>query len=85
MVNDFKIEDNTPEDEAEVQMAISQDPDTWAMSTDAKVLKRGRPVGTSKEQVTVRLDKDLVAAPKSPDPKGWQTRLNEAARSGLKI
>ena len=79
------IKDNTPEQEAEAQRQIAADPDTWGTPADAKVLKRGRPAGQSKEQVTIRLDKDLVEALKTPDPKGWQTRLNAAARVGLKL
>lgn len=42
----------------------------------AKVLRRGRPTGSSKSQITIKLDKDIITALKSPDPKGWQTRLN---------
>ena len=77
------IQDNTPEEEEAIQRQIANDPDTWATPKDAKVLKRGRPVGQTKEQVTVRLDKKLLEALKTPDPKGWQTRLNEAALRGL--
>ena len=77
------IRDNTPEEEAEAQRQIAQDPDAWATSPNAKVLKRGRPAGQTKEQVTVRLDKTLLEALRTPDPKGWQTRLNAAALRGL--
>ena len=77
------IRDNTPEEEAEIQRQIAEDPDAWTTSPDAKVLKRGRPAGQTKEQVTVRLDRTLLDALRTPDPKGWQTRLNEAARRGL--
>jgi len=78
------IKDNTPEEEAEAQRQIAEDPDTWATAPDAKVLKRGRPAGQTKEQVTVRLDKALLQALKTPDSKGWQTRLNAAALLGLR-
>jgi uncharacterized protein (DUF4415 family) len=77
------IKDNTSEEEAEIQRQIAGDPDTWTTPKDAKVLKRGRPAGQTKEQVTVRLDKALIRELKTPDPKGWQTRLNEAALRGL--
>lgn len=77
------IRDNTAEEEAEAQRQIAQDPDTWRTSPDAKAIKRGRPAGQTKEQVTVRLDKDLIARLKAPDEKGWQTRLNAAALRGL--
>lgn len=44
--------------------------------------RRGRPVGSltsNKERVTLRLDKDAVAAMKAKGP-GWQSRINEAVR-----
>ena len=41
------IKDNTPEEEAEIQRQIAEDPDAWPTSPDAKVLKRGRPLGPS--------------------------------------
>jgi len=77
------IKDNTPEEEAEAQRQIASDPDAWPTPAKVKVLKRGRPVGQTKEQVTVRLDKTLLDALKMPDPKGWQTRLNEVALRGM--
>ena len=79
------IKDNTPEEEAEIQRQIANDPDTWEIPKDAKVLRRGRPRGVTKKQVTVSLDIELIEALKTPDPKGWQTRLNAAARAGLKM
>lgn len=77
------IRDNTPEEETEIQRQIAEDPDLAEIPKDAKPLKRGRPAGQTKEQVTVRLDKALIRMLKTPDPKGWQTRLNEAALRGL--
>lgn len=41
--------------------------------------KGGRPRGSNKEQVSLRLDKDVVAKFKAGGP-GWQTRINEALR-----
>ncbi len=79
------IEDNSPGEEAEIQRQIAEDSDVAEISPTARVLKRGRPAGQTKEQVTVRLDKDVLAALKRPDPKGWQTRLNAVLRSGLKL
>jgi uncharacterized protein (DUF4415 family) len=76
------IRDNTPEEEAKIQQQIANDPDTWEMT--GNIAKRGRPSGATKEQITVRLDKDLLAALRTPIPKGWQTRLNAAVRAGLK-
>lgn len=40
---------------------------------------RGRPAGSDKEQVTLRLDRDVLAAFRRSGA-GWQTRINEALR-----
>jgi len=50
--------------------------------------RRGRPrlsANERKQQVTVRIDMDVIEALKKPDPKGWQTRLNAVLRSALKL
>ena len=45
-----------------------------------KVSRRGgRPRGSDKEQVTLRLDKAVLAHFRATGP-GWQTRMNEALR-----
>lgn len=49
----------------------------------AKVVRRGRPVGKTKESQTIRFDVDVLAAFKATG-KGWQTRLNNALREWLK-
>lgn len=79
------IRDLTPEEDAKIRADIATDPDTWEIPADAVPLRVGRPAGETKQQVTVRLDIDLVRALKQPDPKGWQTRLNAAARAGMKL
>lgn len=52
------------------------------------VRKRGRPAGsknaTSKEQIALRVDADIVAAFKATGP-GWQTRMNEALGEAVKF
>lgn len=40
---------------------------------------RGRPAGSDKEQVTLRIDRDVLAAFRSSGA-GWQTRINDALR-----
>ena len=46
--------------------------------------KRGRPVSTStKEQVSVRYDREVLAAFRRSGP-GWQTRMNEALKDWLR-
>ena len=46
--------------------------------------KRGRPAGSgNKEQVAIRIDRDVLAAFRASGP-GWQTRMNNALREWLK-
>lgn len=46
----------------------------------ASARKRGRPAGGGlKEQVAIRLDKDILEAFRAQGP-GWQTRINQALR-----
>jgi uncharacterized protein (DUF4415 family) len=45
--------------------------------------KRGRPVGSgTKEQVTIRFDRDVLAALRATGP-GWQTRVNDVMRAWM--
>jgi uncharacterized protein (DUF4415 family) len=44
---------------------------------------RGRPRGTTKTAMTVRLDDDLIEALKASGPR-WQTRVNALVRNWLK-
>ncbi|SDH27513.1 BrnA antitoxin family protein [Roseospirillum parvum] len=76
-----RILDNTPDEDQAIQAAIAADPDTF--EADASVRRVGRPRGRTKRQVTVSLDADLIEALRGDNPKGWQTRLNKAARDGL--
>jgi uncharacterized protein (DUF4415 family) len=41
--------------------------------------RRGRPVGSNKERITIRLDRDVVARFRATG-SGWQSRVNEALR-----
>lgn len=41
--------------------------------------KIGRPVGSNKEQVALRIDKDVLAQWRASGA-GWQSRMNEALR-----
>ncbi len=41
--------------------------------------KGGRPPGSNKEQVTLRLDKDILDRFRASGP-GWQSRINDALR-----
>jgi uncharacterized protein (DUF4415 family) len=42
----------------------------------------GRPAGSNKELVSLRIDKDVLARFREAGP-GWQTRINEALRRAL--
>ena len=43
------------------------------------IIRRGRPPGSAKTQVSLRLDHDVIAAFRAQGP-GWQSRMNEALR-----
>jgi uncharacterized protein (DUF4415 family) len=79
------IKDNTPAEERAIQRQVAEDPYTWPTAPDTQVIRRGRPIGKSKAQVSVRLDFDVLAALKQPDEKGWQTRMNRHLRDSLKL
>ena len=74
---------NTAAEEADLQRQIAADSDTWEAPADARIIRRGRPAGSTKEQVTVRIDRDVLAMLKGEDEKGWQTRLNAALRKAV--
>jgi uncharacterized protein (DUF4415 family) len=46
------------------------------------VRRRGRPRGTSKALVTLRLDKDVISALRASG-EGWQTRINDLLRAAV--
>jgi uncharacterized protein (DUF4415 family) len=45
---------------------------------------RGRPPGSNKEQMNLRIDRDVIAAYKLQG-EGWQTRMNDALRDYAKL
>ncbi|WP_295396890.1 BrnA antitoxin family protein [uncultured Thiodictyon sp.] len=45
--------------------------------------RRGRPTGSEKTQIALRVDNDTLAAFKATG-RGWQTRMNAALREWLK-
>lgn len=79
------IDFNTPEREAEIQRAIASDPDSQLNSDPLPVRGPGRPRGSDKTPVNVRLDNDILAALKNPESKGWQTRMNSVLREALDL
>ena len=44
--------------------------------------KGGRPKGSNKEQVSLRLDRDVLDRFRATGP-GWQTRINDALRKAV--
>jgi uncharacterized protein (DUF4415 family) len=48
------------------------------------VIRRGRPPGSSKTQVSLRLDQDVIAPFRAQGP-GWQSRMNEALRKAAGV
>ena len=59
-------------------------PEELQAGLEAARRKRGRPAGSgTKEQVTIRFDRDVLAALRATGP-GWQTRVNEAMREWVK-
>lgn len=44
-----------------------------------KVIRPGRPRGTAKQAVSIRLDKDVLEKFRATGP-GWQSRINEALK-----
>ena len=57
--------------------------DEWFEKADFKigdkVIRRGRPPGSSKDLVSLRLDKSVIDHFRATGP-GWQTRMNDALR-----
>lgn len=57
--------------------------DKWFDKADMKigdrVIRRGRPVGSEKQQISLRIDRAVIEAFRAEGP-GWQSRINEALR-----
>ncbi|MEY4591666.1 MAG: hypothetical protein RIR18_561 [Pseudomonadota bacterium] len=65
-------EDDCPASEEELKVAVEAD----------LARRRGRPLGSDKTQIALRIDNDVLTAFKATG-KGWQTRMNEALREWL--
>ena len=68
----------TAEDWARARLAIEVEPELveWSLR------RRGKQKAPTKELVSIRLDKDVVAHFRSSGP-GWQTRLNDRLRQDV--
>ena len=71
----------TNEDFAQARPAAEMLPELFGDKQSKTMLKpkRGRPVGATKEQIAVRLDRDVLNYFRSTGP-GWQTRMNDALK-----
>lgn len=77
----------TPREESAIGAGVSGDPDTYELTdTEFRHLKRlGRPpAATTKERVTMRLSRDVVARFRASGP-GWQTRIDAALKEWLEM
>ena len=52
------------------------------LKLDGKLVRRGRPRGSNKKQVAIRLDLDIIAHFKA-EGAGWQSRVNAALREWM--
>lgn len=70
----IKADPNDPEDFDVTEGALAE--------AQASRRLRGRPAGSDKVAVSLRLDRDVVEAWKASG-SGWQTRMNEALRKAM--
>jgi uncharacterized protein (DUF4415 family) len=60
--------------------------DAWFDSADlmisTHIIRRGRPLGSTKRAVSLRLDEAVLSALRATGP-GWQTRANEMLRKAV--
>lgn len=78
-VKDLKLELPDADEETRINAGIAADPDTFEASDGQFKKMRGRPVGSNKTLVHIRLDNDVVEKFKATG-SGWQTRINEALK-----
>lgn len=74
--DDTETEWTDPDDAPELD-------DDWfdraAIMIGDEVIRPGRPRGSAKQAVSIRLDKDVVDKFRATGP-GWQSRINEALK-----
>jgi uncharacterized protein (DUF4415 family) len=49
-----------------------------------KIIRKGRPPGSTKTQVSLRIDNDVLAAFRAGGP-GWQSRMNAALKKAVGV
>jgi uncharacterized protein (DUF4415 family) len=69
------------EEDAAITTAALSDHDNQPLTSEqlGQFKRRGRPIGSNKAKVNLRLDVDVLEAFKSAGD-GWQTRINAALR-----
>lgn len=75
-----------PEDDVEIDSGIPQDTDTHELgNAEFKRLRRARPLGSgTKAQVTLLLDVEVREKFKASGD-GWQSRINDALKSWIRL
>lgn len=76
----------TDAEDAAITAAAQSDPDNLPLTgNELEQFKRrpGRPMGSSKELVSLRLDSEVLEAFRSGGA-GWQTRINEALKDWVR-
>lgn len=77
------VDDDNPEwTEADFARAVPIDQAPAHIQAAFGKAKRGRPAGATKEQVALRIDKDVLEKFRADGP-GWQTRINDALRAAV--
>lgn len=80
-----RIREKTPEENARIIRTARDDPDNplWTEADFARAYRgRGPQKAPTKQQTTLRLDRDIIAHFKAGG-KGWQTRINDTLRKAI--
>jgi uncharacterized protein (DUF4415 family) len=75
----LKADPNDPEDFDVTVEALEQ---ALAEREVRRAARAGRPAGSDKEQIALRIDKAVLARFRAGGP-GWQTRMNDALRKAV--
>ncbi len=78
-IKNLELELPDDAEEARINAGIAADPDTFEVSDAQFKRMRGRPLGSNKTLVHIRLDNEVVEKFKATG-SGWQTRINEALK-----
>lgn len=76
-----EVRELTREDFRQMRPMREVDP-VFVAKWEAEQRRRGRPIGRSKDVVSISLDKDVLAALRKSG-SGWQTRLNGLLKAVL--